>query len=87
LLRDERHLPGNFLDCRQETAAKRRSGSDRLAAEREGGCSLETATENLNAFRAALQVALHLALLVCLERPHGVDGDELSQLVVAQGES
>jgi hypothetical protein len=86
-LRDERHLPGNFLYCRKEPPAKRRSGSDRLAGEREGGCGLRTGTENLYALRAALEVALQLALLVCLERPDGMDGDELSQFVVAQDES
>jgi hypothetical protein len=86
-LRDELHLPGNFLYCRKETPAKRRFGNDRLASEREGGCGLKTATENLNALRAALEVALHLALLVWLERPDGIDGDELSQLAVVQDES
>jgi hypothetical protein len=86
-LRDERHLPGDFIYCRKETPAKRRSGSNRRAGEREGRCGLKVATENLDALRAALEVVLHLALLVRPERPDGRDGDEQSQLVVAQGES
>jgi len=79
---DQGHRLWDLAHRGKDAPPQTSSRGDRLAGERKVGSELEIRTKGFRALAAVLEVALQLALVVRLERPKRVDGDESEQFVM-----